>query len=83
MANEDRLIFSGKVVKCERDSYDVKIDGDARIVKCKISGSIRINNIRIYLDDAVTIEVSAYEPEKGRIIIRGSRREKPFKSNFK
>lgn len=39
-------------------------------IMATISGKIRKNSIRILVGDSVTVEVSAYDPKKGRITWR-------------
>jgi translation initiation factor IF-1 len=40
------------------------------IVTAHISGKLRMNYIKILLGDKVTVEVSIYDPTKGRITWR-------------
>ncbi len=40
------------------------------IVRCTISGKMRMNNIRLILGDSVKLEMSPYDLSKGRIIFR-------------
>lgn len=45
-------------------------------VMCHISGKIRKNNIRILIQDTVTVELSPYDLTKGRITYRGKKEPK-------
>lgn len=68
--SRDRIIFSGVVTKAERGAkFEVKLDNGA-IVDATPSGKIQKNMIKIIIGDKVTVEVSPYEPTKGRIITR-------------
>lgn len=40
------------------------------VVTCHISGKMRMNYIKILPGDQVTVEISPYDPSKGRIIYR-------------
>ena len=40
-------------------------------VTCVAAGKLRKNRIRVLQGDAVTVEVSAYDLQRGRIIFRG------------
>lgn len=48
-----------------------KVDiGDNRIITAHLSGKLRTNFIRVLRGDHVTMEVSPYDPTKGRITWR-------------
>lgn len=49
--------------------FRVKID-DSLTVLATLAGRIRKNRIRVLPNDRVTIEVSAYDPSRGRITWR-------------
>lgn len=50
-------------------TFKVKLPNDM-IVTAHISGKLRQNYIRIIAGDKVTVEVSIYDPTKGRITWR-------------
>ncbi len=50
-------------------TFKVKLPNDM-IVTAHISGKLRQNYIRILVGDKVTVEVSIYDPTKGRITWR-------------
>ncbi len=50
-------------------TFKVKLPNDM-IVIAHISGKLRQNYIRILVGDKVTVEVSIYDPTKGRITWR-------------
>lgn len=49
--------------------FKVKLD-DQRIILCHISGKMRMNFIKILPGDKVKLELTPYDPGKGRIIYR-------------
>ena len=71
MANEnrDRLEFEGTVIDASKGQFKVQIT-ETYTVLCTLSGKIRTNSVRILLGDKVKIEVSEYDPSKGRIVYR-------------
>jgi len=64
-----RMEFEGFVTEASKGQFKVKIT-DTYIVLCTLSGKIRTNSVRILLGDKVKIEVSEYDPSKGRIVYR-------------
>ncbi len=52
--------------------YVVRVEykGKTKDFICYVSGKIRVNHIIITEGDRVKIEVSPYDPEKGKIIYR-------------
>lgn len=49
--------------------FRVKLN-DGKMILCHLSGKMRINYIRILPGDMVKVEVTPYDPTKGRIIFR-------------
>lgn len=49
--------------------FKVKLD-DERVILCHISGKMRMNFIKILPGDKVKLELTPYDPGKGRIIYR-------------
>ena len=43
---------------------------DKRVILCHLSGKMRINFIKIMPGDKVKVEVTPYDPLKGRIVYR-------------
>lgn len=67
---DDKMDFHGVVQEALRGSmFKVKCDNGMEVL-ATISGRMRKNYIRILPGDKVTIEVSAYDPSKGRITYR-------------
>lgn len=74
MASRDMICLSGKVIRQERDLFTVEcsLDGSDKTieVKAKPAGKLRMNSIKILEGDMVDVEVSPYDPSKGRITYR-------------
>ena len=70
MPKDDVIEFEGVVVEAlPNATFKVKLPNDM-IVTADISGKLRMNYIRILPGDKVTVEVSIYDPSKGRITWR-------------
>ena len=70
MAKDDVIEFEGTVVEAlPNATFKVQLP-NGHIVNAHISGKLRKNYIRILPGDKVTIEVSVYDLNKGRITWR-------------
>ena len=70
MAKSDNIEVEGTVVEALPNAvFQVELQGGHRIM-AHISGKMRMNFIRIYPGDKVTIELSPYELTRGRITWR-------------
>ena len=70
MPKDDVIEFEGEVVEVLPNAvFKVKLP-NGHIVTAHISGKLRMNYIRILPGDRVTIEVSVYDLNKGRITWR-------------
>ena len=70
MAKDDVIEFEGTVVEAlPNATFKVKLPNDM-IVTAIFSGKLRMNYIKILPGDKVTVEVSIYDPTKGRITWR-------------
>ena len=70
MAKDDVMEFHGTVIETLPNATSkVKLPNDM-IVTAHISGKLRMNYIKILPGDKVTVEVSIYDPTKGRITWR-------------
>jgi translation initiation factor IF-1 len=65
----DRLEFDGEVIEASNSRFRVKIS-ETHTALCVLSGKIRQNYVRIVVGDRVKVEVSPFEPTKGRIVFR-------------
>lgn len=71
MAKEDAILVEGKVVQALANTqFRVKLETGHEII-AHIAGKIRKNFIRILPGDTVTVAVSPYDLNKGRITYRG------------
>ena len=70
MPKDDVIEFEGVVVEALPNTvFKVKLP-NGHIVTAHISGKLRMNYIRILPGDKVTVEVSVYDLNKGRITWR-------------
>jgi translation initiation factor IF-1 len=70
MAKDDDIEFEGEVVEAlPNATFKVRLP-NGHVVTAHISGKLRMNYIRILPGDRVTIEVSVYDLDKGRITWR-------------
>ena len=70
MAKDDVIELEGTVVEALPNAmFTVELPNKHRIL-AHISGKLRMNFIRILPGDKVTVEVSIYDPTKGRITWR-------------
>lgn len=71
MPKDDVIEFEGVVVEAlPSATFKVKLIPNDMIVTARISGKLRMNYIKILPGDKVTVEVSIYDPTKGRITWR-------------
>ncbi len=71
MAKDDVFELEGVVVDALPNAmFQVKLEND-HVILAHISGKLRMNFIRILPGDKVTVEISTYDPTRGRIIWRG------------
>ena len=67
---EDVIEFEGTVVEAlPNATFKVELTNGHKIL-AHISGKLRMNYIKILPGDKVTVEVSIYDPSKGRITWR-------------
>ena len=50
-------------------NFRVKLD-DGEIILCHLAGKLRMYRIKILPGDRVTVELSPYDPNRGRIVYR-------------
>lgn len=68
--NKNGLEIEGTVVECKRSAmFTVELENGHRVL-AHISGKIRKNFIKIYLEDRVLVELSPYDLTRGRIVFR-------------
>ena len=77
MAKEESIQVQGKVVAALANTqFRVRLENNHEII-AHIAGKIRKNFIRILPGDIVTVSISPYDLNKGRITYRGPLRAKP------
>jgi len=70
MGNEDAIEFDG-VIREVLSGGTFKVDvGEGHTVIAKLSGRMRRHRIRVVLGDRVKVEVSPYDPTRGRVTYR-------------
>ncbi|OPX27665.1 MAG: translation initiation factor IF-1 [Campylobacteraceae bacterium 4484_166] len=70
MAKNDLITMDGKVVEVlPNATFNVELE-NGLIVLCHISGKMRMHYIKILLNDKVTVEITPYSLDKGRIVHR-------------
>ena len=71
MSKDDVFELEGIVVDALPNAmFQVKLE-NGHVILAHISGKLRMNFIRILPGDKVTVEISTYDPTRGRIIWRG------------
>ena len=70
MAREDHIEMEGVIVDTlPNTTFRVELE-NGHIVTAHISGKMRKNYIRILTGDKVKVELTPYDPSKGRIVYR-------------
>ena len=70
MAKEETITVEGTVVEALPNTmFRVEL-ANKHVVLAHVSGKMRMHFIKILAGDRVTLEISAYDPTKGRIVYR-------------
>ena len=70
MSKEDAIEVEGKVVEpLPNAMFRVEMDNGHKVL-AHVSGKVRIHHIRILVGDRVTVELSPFDPTRGRMIRR-------------
>jgi translation initiation factor IF-1 len=70
MSKDDTITVEGTVVEALPNTmFRVEL-ANKHIVLAHVSGKMRMHFIKILPGDRVTLEISAYDPTKGRIVYR-------------
>jgi translation initiation factor IF-1 len=70
MGKDDTITVEGTVVEALPNTmFRVEL-ANKHIVLAHVSGKMRMHFIKILPGDRVTLEISAYDPTKGRIVYR-------------
>jgi translation initiation factor IF-1 len=78
---EELLEFEGLVTEILPDTrYRIRLDNGHQLI-AYTAGRMKRNRIKTLAGDRVTVEVSPYDPEKGRLIFRHKDRAGTFSRN--
>jgi translation initiation factor IF-1 len=70
MAKEESITVEGTVVEALPNTmFRVEL-ANKHVVLAHVSGKMRMHFIKILPGDRVTLEISPYDPKKGRIVYR-------------
>ena len=70
MSKEDVIEVSGKIIEAlPNATFQVELENGHKLL-AHVSGKLRMNFIRIFPGDKVTVEMSPYDLTKGRITWR-------------
>ena len=70
MSKQNAIELEGTVVESLPNAmFNVELE-NGKVIRCTISGKIRMNYIRILPGDKVDVEISPYDLTKGRITYR-------------
>ncbi len=76
MPKEEAILLEGVVRESlPNATFRVEIQGGHKVL-ARICGKMRVHFIRILPGDTVTLEMSPYDLNRGRIIYRGSLKER-------
>ncbi|HDS09650.1 MAG TPA: translation initiation factor IF-1 [Firmicutes bacterium] len=70
MNKENKIRVNGTILEqLPNTIFKVKLE-NGHVISAHISGKMRMNYIKLLPGDKVTVEISPYDIERGRIIIR-------------
>ena len=70
MAKEDTITINGKVEELLPNmNFRVVLENGMTVI-AHLCGKMRMKNIRVYVGDVVTVEMSPYDLTKARIVYR-------------
>lgn len=71
MAKDDLIPGAGVIIDKQPNAFfKVQLDNTDHVVLAAISGKMRKNRIRILMGDRVSVEMSPYDLNRGRITYR-------------
>jgi translation initiation factor IF-1 len=70
MARADNIRVDGVIEETLPNYHFIVKLENGHTILCHVSGKMRMNFIRIFLGDKVTVEMSPYDLTKGRIVYR-------------
>ena len=70
MAKEKKIKVQGTILEqLPNTIFKVKLE-NGHVISAHISGKMRMNYIKLLPGDKVTVEISPYDIERGRIVVR-------------
>ena len=76
MAKEDHIQVEGKVVEALPNAmFRVELETGHKVL-AHVSGKMRMHYIRILPGDKVVVELSPYDLSRGRIVYRGTKKDR-------
>ena len=69
MAKSEAITLDGEVTRVDRGVFEVTLENGHK-VECTVSGKLRMNFIKILPGDKVTVELTPYDLNRGRITYR-------------
>ncbi|RUM88438.1 MAG: translation initiation factor IF-1 [Thermodesulfatator sp.] len=80
MAKEDHIEVEGTVVEALPNAmFRVELETGHRVL-AHVSGKMRMHYIRILPGDKVVVQLSPYDLTRGRIVYRGSKKDRGGRS---
>lgn len=68
---QETILLEGEVVEnLPNTLFRVKLNNSEKIILCYLSGKMRKHYIKILPSDKVRVELTPYDPNRGRIIYR-------------
>ncbi len=78
MSKEATIEYTGVVLEClPNEEFVVQLDQVDHKIKAYIAGNMRKHQIRVLVGDKVTVEMTRYDMNKGRIRFRGIKNPNP------
>ena len=71
MNPQKKILRKGKVVEALPDTLFRVLLEDGNEILAHLAGKLRIYRIKVLPGDMVTVEMSHYDPKRGRIVYRG------------
>ncbi len=71
MKNNDTVVVEGEVIEnLPNTLFRVQLKQIDKVILCYLSGKMRKNYIKILPGDKVRVELTPYDPDRGRITYR-------------
>lgn len=71
VSSKDSIILEGEVIEnLPNTLFRIKLKEKDKVVLCYLSGKMRKHYIKILPGDKVRVEITPYDPDRGRIIYR-------------